>query len=205
MRIAVAADGFESFVGSQYESDNTHILVGSRSQFLYAFDYAHLKRKGRMTEEQKLERERREAEMVHDRIPIPTSFARLVETMEELLLARVKGATVLYTDEKREYVRETVQFSRSVPNCLERMAVYQMQHNYRKPYRVARKEGRKYLHAEVPGIDRELIEEKLRDIYEQRKFFTHLELTWSQILLWFRMVGNVDRLTGGYMPAYIWM
>ncbi len=88
MRIAVAADGFESFVGSQYEPDNTHILVGSRSQFLY-------------------------------------------------------------TDEKREYVRETVQFSRSVPNCL--------------------------------------------------------ELTWSQILLWFRMVGNVDRLTGGYMPAYIWM
>jgi hypothetical protein len=71
------------------------------------------------------------------------------------------------------HVRETVQFFRSVANCFERMAVYQMQHNYRKPYRVARKEGRKHLHAEVAGIDRELIEENLRDIYERRKFFTH--------------------------------
>jgi transposase-like protein len=254
----LAADGFESFVGSQYEPDNTHILVGSRSQFIYTFDYAHLKRKGRMTDEQKIERERREADKVHDRISIPTSFARVVETMEELLLARVKGATVLYTDEKREYVqvllesvllreimrrglfahervsskkartptnklfpvnytdrqirkdnanhvRETVQFSRSVPNALERMAVYQMYQNYRKPFRVARKEKRKYLHAEVAGIERALIEEKLEDIYERRKFFTHLELTWSQILVWFRMVGNVDRLTGSFRPAYIWM
>ena len=33
-------------------------IVGSRSQFLYGFDYAHLQRKGRMTEEQKRERER---------------------------------------------------------------------------------------------------------------------------------------------------
>lgn len=254
----LAADGFESFVGSQYEPDNTHILVGSRSQFLYAFDYAHLKRKGRMTDEQLLERQRREAVMVHDRISIPTSFARLVETMEELLLSRVKGPTVLYTDEKKEYVpvllrsvllreimrrglfaherisselprtttnklfavnymdrqlrkdnanhvRETVQFSRSVCNALERTAVYQMQHNYRKPYRVDHKEKREWLHGEVAGIDRALIEGKLRDIYEMRKFFTRLELTWSQILVWFRMIGNVDCFTGGYMPVYIWM
>ncbi|MFO7850106.1 MAG: hypothetical protein R6V67_09125, partial [Spirochaetia bacterium] len=64
----LVADGFESFVGSQYEPDNTHILVGSRSQFLYAFDYAHLKRKGRMSDGQLIERERREAAMLHNRI-----------------------------------------------------------------------------------------------------------------------------------------
>ncbi|MFP4266940.1 MAG: hypothetical protein ACLFQW_02970 [Spirochaetaceae bacterium] len=254
----LAADGFESFVDSQYEPDNTHILVGSRSQFLYAFDYAHLKRKGCMSEEQRRERQRREEAMVHHRTSIPASFSRIVETMEELLLKRVKGATVLYTDEKREYVwvmlrsvllkeirrrglfthvrisskaprtltnrlfpvnymdrqirkdnanhvRETVQFSRSVCNCLERTAVYQLQHNYRKPYRVDDTEQREWLHGEVAGIERSLIEESLRDIYEKRKFFTHLELKWSQILVWFRMVANVGRFTGGYRPAYIWM
>ncbi|MFO7850324.1 MAG: hypothetical protein R6V67_10220 [Spirochaetia bacterium] len=83
--------------------------------------------------------------MVHNRISIPASFSRIVETMEELL------------------------------------------------------------HGEVAGISRSLIEEKLKGIFEMRKFFTHLELSWSQILVWFRMTGNVDRFTGGYRPAYIWM
>ena len=57
----VAADGFESFTVSQYFPNNIHLLVGKESQYLYGADYAHIRRKGRMREEQK--GKRKELEM----------------------------------------------------------------------------------------------------------------------------------------------
>ena len=49
----LVADGFESFVQSQYMPNNINILTGKDSQFWFVSDYAHLSRKGRMTKYQK--------------------------------------------------------------------------------------------------------------------------------------------------------
>ena len=52
----LAADGFESFCRSHYFPNNITLLVGSASQFVYAADHATLRRKGRMTKDQKARR-----------------------------------------------------------------------------------------------------------------------------------------------------
>ena len=102
-------------------------------------------------------------------------------------------------------VRETVQFSRNVNNCLERVAVYQLYHNYCKPFRIGKPEKVRLRHGEVAGIERERIEGQLSDLYTRRRFFSRVQLSCSQMHMWFRMVGNVEKLTGGYWPKYVWM
>ncbi len=254
----LVTDGFESFVGDQYQPNNIHLLAGSRSQFLYAFDYAHLRRKGRMTELQRDERSRREAQYLRPRISVTQSFTQIIANVEQLLSSQSQEYLTLHSDEKIEYqrviadssvlqfhkqqgnffhtctssrkarttsnplfpvnyldrqlrkdcanhVRETVQFSRNVHNCLERMAVYQLQHNYFKPYRIADRQESSLRHAQVAGIQRERIDMALQNIFRIRKFFSHVRLSWSQLMLWARMVGNLDFFDGGYEPRHIWM
>jgi hypothetical protein len=53
----LVSDGFESFCRSQLFPHAIHLLCGARSQYLFVADYATLRRKGRMTEEQKRMRE----------------------------------------------------------------------------------------------------------------------------------------------------
>ncbi|MDZ7793800.1 MAG: hypothetical protein U5P10_08975 [Spirochaetia bacterium] len=38
-----------SFVSDQFQPNNIHILAGKSSRFFITFDYAHLRRKGKMT------------------------------------------------------------------------------------------------------------------------------------------------------------
>ena len=254
----LVADGFESFVSSQYEPNNIHLLAGSSSQFLYSFDFADLKRKGGMTERQKSERERREEQLIRSRISVGESFSRIVKTMKELIFSAVDRKTILYSDEKQEYgwevagslllrelerlgyfshirisskiartvgnklfpvnyldrllrkdnanhVRETVQFSQTVAGALERVAVYQMQHNYFKPYRIDDGPKSRLLHAEVAGIDRRKISRAFEGIFERRRFFSRVSLHSFEIMVWMRMIDNVGRKLGGFRPAYIWM
>jgi transposase-like protein len=255
----LVVDGFESFVTDQYMPNNIHLLVGALSQFLYSFDYAHLRRKGRMRPKQKGERERREGQYLREPISITASFVRIIDEVEQLASRRKgEGALILDSDERKEYrrviersavlhalkargkfyhrrtnskeprttsnrlfavnyldrqirkdnanhVRETVQFSRDVNNCMERMAVYQLYHNYLKPYRVEGREARALRHGEVAGVARERIDRELADIFRLRRFYSHVKLSFSQLLLWARMIGNRDRLCGGYWPQYVWM
>lgn len=254
----LVTDGFESFVSDQYQPNNIHILVGKDSQFLYDFNYAHLRRKGRMSEEQKMKRKSREDNYLFRRIPISESFYHIIRTVEQLLASSARETTSLFSDEKIEYqrciensdklqelrgqkrfshvqvssklartpqnplfsvnyydrqlrkdnanhVRETVRFSRNVNNCMERFAVYQMQHNYFKPYRIDNKVKKELLHGQEAGISRARIEEEMSDIFQLRRFLTRIELGWSQLVLWARMVWTLDRLDGGYEPKYIWM
>ena len=252
----LVADGFESFVCDQYQPNNIHLLVGSRSQFLYCFNYAHLRRKGRMTDRQKAERERRERRYIRERISITDAFVHIADEVEQLVSGRTGGPTTLFTDKKREYlrvigdsqglhcyaqqgrfthksisshkprttsnplfpvnyldrqlrkdnanhVRQTVQFSRSVGNCLERIAVYQLYHNYLKPFRVDDSRLSGFTHAEMAGVRREEIERQMQGLFSWRKFFSHLSLSWSQLQVWARMVGPLQRWDGQYQPGYV--
>jgi hypothetical protein len=60
LKEGLTADGFESFDRSQFFPNNINLLLGTDSQFLYGVTHTTLRRKGRMTEDQKDTRERLE-------------------------------------------------------------------------------------------------------------------------------------------------
>jgi len=101
----LAADGFESFCVSQYYPNNIHILVGSKSQFVYAADYVTIRRKGAMTKEQKEKRIRLEIRFRADPHGISESFSRIIEACFSILSDGARPSLTLWTDEKREYHR----------------------------------------------------------------------------------------------------
>ena len=109
----LVADGFESFTVSQYFPNNIHLLAGKDSQYLYSFDYAHISRKGRMTEYQK----KRNIDLKKDSyggISITKSFTNICKDIDILLEKRSGDHTTLYTDEKPQYagVLSLCRFSR---------------------------------------------------------------------------------------------
>jgi hypothetical protein len=97
----LAADGFESFIGSQYSPNNIHHLLGKQSQYVHACDLAHIRRKGRMTEKQKRKRKRLEQGEKGFSSELGDSFERICRTIDEL--AGENGTITLHTDEKKEY------------------------------------------------------------------------------------------------------
>lgn len=99
----LVADGFESFVESKFFPNNFNILVGCRSQFVYFFNYAQLRRKGNMDEKQ-----RQRAEELKRLVYIPSrqiykSFYELVKTASRLQIRSGVKNLVITTDEKAEY------------------------------------------------------------------------------------------------------
>ncbi len=99
----LAADGFESFDVSQYHPNNIDLLVGSQSQFLYAFTHTTLRRKGRMTAEQKLKRAEREKRYLPKKGSAIRAFANLVGEVLPLWDRQARPHIVLKTDEHKAY------------------------------------------------------------------------------------------------------
>lgn len=102
---ALVADGFESFTASHYYPNNIHLAVGKVSQYLYALDYAHIRRKGRMTDAQT--RRRYQLERIWKAPPgdLIRSFTRLLRHIHSSLSPEDTAPLSLYTDEKLEYRR----------------------------------------------------------------------------------------------------
>lgn len=96
------ADGFESFAVSQYHPDNIHLLAGKKSQYLYSLDYAHMNRKGRMTENQK-EKSRALKEINEGSVSISRSFSNICKQIDLLMEKSLSGNCTLFTDEKPQY------------------------------------------------------------------------------------------------------
>jgi transposase-like protein len=101
----LAADGFESFCVSQYFPNNITILVGSKSQFVYAADHVTLRRKGRMTEGQKAKRIELEKRFRADSRGVERSFSRIATASLRVLCDEARPALCLWTDEHKAYPR----------------------------------------------------------------------------------------------------
>jgi len=96
----LVADGFESFCVSQYFPNNITLLVGKQSQYLYMATYCTIRRKGRMTEEQKRKRKQLERSWRADSQAVSAAFSEVIGHI------RSTGAVkTLFSDEKLEYVR----------------------------------------------------------------------------------------------------
>jgi transposase-like protein len=113
----LAADGFESFCVSQYFPNNIHVLVGSRSQFVYAANHVTIRRKGRMTEGQRARRAELEARFRAAPRGIEDGFAALARDCLRVLCDGARPRLELWTDEKQEYARALAR-----PSCAASLA-----------------------------------------------------------------------------------
>jgi transposase-like protein len=97
----VVGDGFESFAYSQYHPLYLNLIVGAVSHYCYALTHTELRRKGRMTLEQKRRRESLEAR--HGR-PDPRGIER--GTALALRLAAPEPQSLTFrSDEHTDYPR----------------------------------------------------------------------------------------------------
>ncbi len=101
----LAADGFESFCVSQYFPNHITLLIGSDSQFVYAADHAALRRKGRMTEEQRKKRKGFDAVFQPPPRAIEDSFALIALEMLRIKDDGIHHPLTLWTDEHQAYPR----------------------------------------------------------------------------------------------------
>jgi hypothetical protein len=101
----LASDGFQSFDVSKYFPNNIHILVGSSSQFLYAFSHVTLRRSGHMTEYQKAHRARLDSLVSYESHGIERSFTDILDDLDSRWNRKVMTRLTLNTDQKREYNR----------------------------------------------------------------------------------------------------
>jgi len=104
LREDLVADGFESFAVSQYFPNNIQLLAGKDSQYWLFSGYAHLRRKGRMSDYQRRHNEKLREQFTLGRVTVYHSFTDLVRlaliTVERSPCGR---CAQLFTDEHRTY------------------------------------------------------------------------------------------------------
>ena len=101
-----ALDGFESFSVSQYFPNNVNLIAGSDTEYIYGMGFAQLRRKGAMTNEQKLIRSGLEA--MYGKAPpkaVELSVASLLCDLGKYMHEKEIGRRKLFTDEHKAYVR----------------------------------------------------------------------------------------------------
>lgn len=97
----VVIDGYERFAYSQYHPCHLNLVIGARSHFIYSFTHTAIRRKGRMTEQQKRRRRQLEAE---DGRPDPRGIERGIHAALKLA-APEPQALVVQSDEHTDYPR----------------------------------------------------------------------------------------------------
>jgi len=110
----IAVDGFETFVFSQFFPCHFHLAAGRNSWFLYHFTDSPLRRKGRMTDEQR--RRRCELETRLGR-PDPKAVEKDMACLIATLARRVPTNLTLelHSDEHPAYPRAIRRARRSIP------------------------------------------------------------------------------------------
>ena len=182
----IVADGFESFTGSQYYPNNINLAVGKESQYLYCIDYAHIRRKGRMREDQMKRREELEKKWKAPGGDIIRSFTRLVRNID-----RYRG--------KR--CNDPVEFSRDVNNSMDRLWIYCVYHNCMKPYRVG-VPREKRSHGECAGISRSEIDKLWKTFFTRRALVSKLDLSESEWYSWYRCYATPGKYEVPWYPRY---
>jgi hypothetical protein len=103
-----------------------------------------------------------------------------------------------------DHHRETVQFAKGPAGMMSRMTIYQMLHNFHKPYRI--KEARKgngKTHAEVAGISSGKLAELLSGWGSRRPFLSKLTLSKNEKRLWFGDFKLPGTKISKYRPQYL--
>ena len=105
LREDLVADGLESFAFSQYYPNHVSVAAGSASEFIYTQGFAVLRRKGRMTAEQKRKRQLLELRARAHPKAVQTSVRHLAEDLTQRLARKGITHKTIVTDEHRAYPR----------------------------------------------------------------------------------------------------
>ncbi len=105
MREDVCADGLQSYWISQYVPNNITVLAGSCSRFIYAATGSSLRRAGRMSAAQKLQRAVLERTFRADPKALTHAFAEICDVVCRAVEPSARRLTVLDTDEHTAYRR----------------------------------------------------------------------------------------------------
>ena len=100
------------------------------------------------------------------------------------------------------HVRETVKFALNVNDCMDRLKIYQMRHNYKKIFRVKRERHDRRVHAQMAGAAQERITAAFCDLYTQRRFLSHLSLCEDDLRVWRRLEVTPLKTKGEYLPKF---
>lgn len=85
-----------------------------------------------------------------------------------------------------EHVRETVRFARNVNHLMERLWVYLLNHNLRKPYRINDPRRLWRTHASVAGFPAAAVAAATRRLYHRRRFRSFAPLSPALETAWLR-------------------
>jgi transposase-like protein len=111
---SIAVDGFETFEYSQYFPVHFHLATGRESWFLYHFTDSPLRRKGRMTDEQKKRRRELETQLGRpDPKAIEKDMAELIGTVVAKMQQR--QTIEIHCDEHLAYPRSIRRLERERP------------------------------------------------------------------------------------------
>jgi len=99
----LVADGFEGFDVSQYFPSHVSLVVGKDTQQIYAYDHCSTRRKGRMTERQKLMRAALDQQWKPARGSLSKSFARAMQVVALKWDKRSMPSLSILTDEHPAY------------------------------------------------------------------------------------------------------
>jgi len=101
----LVTDGFESFTVSQFFPCHINVLAGAGSELLYGFNYVTLRRKGRMTEAQKLKREALERVFRADPKGVERAMSLIFDRASVLIDQASRHPVLLISDKHRAYRR----------------------------------------------------------------------------------------------------
>jgi transposase-like protein len=112
-----------------------------------------------------------------------------------------------YTDrelrkDQANHRRETLCFSRNVGNMMNRLIVYMVWHNYKKPYRISKKGKNRLTHGEMAGIAKEAIAYERALLFRERAFLHRADIPTLEMRLWMRAFRTPLKKKADYLPKY---
>lgn len=97
--------------------------------------------------------------------------------------------------------RETLCFSRNVCASMNRLMLYSFYHNYCKAYRIDNAPEQQPLHAEVAGVENEVLEQRRR-VFRERAFLSLERIEDSLLKLWKKELRTPLKKKSEYLPAF---
>jgi len=99
----LCADGFQTFSVSQFFPCDVNLLIGTNSDMVYSFDYALLRRRGRMTRAQREKRRDLDRKVAFEPRSTERSFTRILDKVVSLYTRHLSNTRVLWTDKHHAY------------------------------------------------------------------------------------------------------
>jgi hypothetical protein len=98
--------------------------------------------------------------------------------------------------------RESTCFNRNVANGMSRLALYLIDHNYRKRYLIKAPVGDNWVHAEMAGIDGWMVGRAVEAMFQHRAFLSRMRLPATLERIWKKAFATPLLDNPARLPAY---